>query len=302
MTNEELVEMIRNSSGQDQGDYLGMLYNQNYGIIHKICNRYAAYECAEDLEQQSFFGLRIAVERYEPSEGSFINFAAVWIRQSIRRYLDECGSVLRLPVYLRDKLFKYQQLLVECEKMHGREPTNEEIMLQLKVNPLQLKNLKRYLILLQTASTDKPINTEEGTTTILDTLEDPSDPIQNAEDLIDDGIKKEILWSEVDALDADQAEVIRKRYQECETLQSIGTALGVTKEKIRKIESNALRNLRRSDKIRLYENEYYSAKAYNGTGLSSFRLSGYSSTERTALDHLSGITERIIAQFEQDQE
>ena len=90
-TNEELVELVRNSTGKDQENYLAMLYNQNYKIIHKICKNYSAFECIEDLEQEGFIGLQIAVDRYDPGKGAlFLSYATFWIRQSIKRYLDEC--------------------------------------------------------------------------------------------------------------------------------------------------------------------------------------------------------------------
>lgn len=300
-TNEELINLIRNSTGEDQGNYLAILYNQNYGMIHKICKNYSAYECIEDLEQEGFFGLRIAVDRYDPEKGVlFLSYASFWIRQAVRRYLDECGSVLRLPVHLRDQIIQYEQITKKHQREYGRNPTNEELMQALSVDRKKLQQIKNYSVLIRPASLDKVISAEDDSFSLGDMIADPGDQYQDLDDLMDAETKKRMLWDEVDQLGEKQAEVIRKRFQQDLSIKEIAESNGVTEWNVRGIQERALRKLKRSSKIRLYAEEYISAKAYSGTGLSAFRSSGTSATERTALDLYERSLENYCRQLDRE--
>lgn len=293
-TNEVLVDKIRSTTGDEQSNYMLMLFNQNFGLIHTICKRYAAHECIEDLEQESFFGLRIAVDRYDPSEGAFITYATFWIRQCIRRYLDNSGSVLRFPVNVKNEVYRYRKMIATYKKEHGDFPSDYEIMFELKITPEHIKKIKMYSLLIDMDSLDKTIIEGDDSVTLGDAVADPADHFQEINDQIDDEILKKEIWHEVDLLGTDRADVIKRRFRDQETLQTIGDAYGVSKEHIRKIESDALRKLKRSETIQAYSDEYYSAKAYSGCGLSSFRSSGSSVTERTAIDHFIRNIERTM--------
>lgn len=292
-TNEELVEQIRNSTGKDQSDLLMQLYNRNYGMIHKIAKQYSAFESIQDLEQQSFFGLRIAVDRFDAAEGSFITYATFWIRQCIRRYLDNSGSVLRFPVNVKNEVYRYRKMAATYKKEHGDFPSDYEIMFELKITPEHLKKIKMYSLLIDMDSLDKTIIEGDDSVTLGDAVADPADHFQEINDNIDDEILKKEIWHEVDLLGTDRADVIKRRFRDQETLQAIGDAYGVSKERVRKILNDALRKLRLSKKIRQYADEY-SAKAYSGTGLSAFLSSGSSSVERAAIDHYMKTLERTM--------
>lgn len=285
-TNEELVQQIRNSTGSDQSDLLMQLYNRNYGMIHKIARQYSAFESIQDLEQQAFLGLRIAVDRFDAAEGSFINYAAIWIRQSILTYLEECGSVMRLPRHTRQLIFKYNKVVKQYRQTENRDPDDYELMVELQIDRQQVQKLKADVLLMQPYSLNKVISEEDDTYTLEDAVADPADHFQEVDDQIDKKILKDLLWNEVDSLGTDPADVIKRRFRDQETLQAIADAHGLSKERIRKILSDALRKLKRSKKIMAYSDEYI-AKAYSGTGLSAFLTSGSSATERAAIDHYS---------------
>ncbi len=294
LTNEILVDKIRSTTGKEQNDYMLMLFNQNFGLIHTICKRYAEHECIDDLQQEAYFGLRIAVDHYDPSEGSFVGCATLWIRQHVRRYLDNCGSVLRLPVHLREKIYKYRKMIAFYQKEYGDMPTDFEIMDELKISQAQLQKLKVHSLLIETDSLDKSIIEDDDTITLGDAVADPDNCFQALDDQIDDEILKEVLWHEVELLGADHADVIKRRFIDQETLQAIGEAYGLSKERIRQIENDALRKLKRSKKIREQSEERLSAQAYSATGLSAFISSGSSATERTAIDHYMRNIERAM--------
>ncbi len=96
MTNEQIVSEIRN--GYSVTDYMQLLYESNLPLIKKFIKPYAAYEPMEDLVQESYFGLWEAVQHYETSANvRFMTYVEYWIRQSVQRYLEKCGSAMRIP-------------------------------------------------------------------------------------------------------------------------------------------------------------------------------------------------------------
>ena len=96
MDNEQLVARIQ--AGEDEAENMMRLWQQNRGFIAKIARQYAGRAEMEDLEQEGYIGLCEAVRHYDPDKGvPFINYAAFWIRQAMRRYADVCGAAVRLP-------------------------------------------------------------------------------------------------------------------------------------------------------------------------------------------------------------
>lgn len=89
-TNEVLVKLFQDATDhRERMDYLKELYQDNYLFILKVCRKFSAFEEIDDLTQEAFLGLRIAVERYDPDQGvPFVNYAAIWIEQALRRYLE----------------------------------------------------------------------------------------------------------------------------------------------------------------------------------------------------------------------
>ena len=119
MTNEQIVSEIRN--GYSVTDYMQLLYESNLPLIKKFIKPYAAYEPMEDLLQESYFGLWEAVQHYETSANvRFMTYAEYWIRQSVQRYLEKCGSTVRIPSHTRKKIARYKKAVQELEQESGR--------------------------------------------------------------------------------------------------------------------------------------------------------------------------------------
>lgn len=95
MSNEELVERIRN--GYHVTENMQVLYENNLPLIKKFIKPYTYYESEEDLLQEAYFGLWEAVRHYESAENVlFMTYARYWIKQSIQRYMENSGSILRI--------------------------------------------------------------------------------------------------------------------------------------------------------------------------------------------------------------
>ena len=108
MTNEALVERIRN--GYSVTGNMQLLYENNLPLIKRYIKPYTAYEPMEDCLQEAYFGLWEAVKRYETSENVlFMTYAGYWIKQSVQRYIEQCGTVVKIPSHTRQKIARYKK-------------------------------------------------------------------------------------------------------------------------------------------------------------------------------------------------
>lgn len=282
MTNEQLV--IRIKAGIDTADNTLLLWRQNQGYINKIVNRYKNYAEAEDLQQEGFLGLCEGVEHYNPEEGTaFIIYAGYWIRQRIIRYI-KGNDIVRLPEYAQDKVYAYKKMSAQWQQETGRKPIDREIMAYLALNYRQLEQLKKNLVMTNMNSLDVPVGDEEDSSRY--------ELIQGVGDISDEVLEKvqqeqlkAVLWPLVDTLPGKQPAVIRGRFQQGKTLKETGMMIGVTLERARTIESNALRELRkpsRSRQLRPFLDDVHNA-AMKGTGVERFNQTWTSATERVAL-------------------
>ena len=100
VTNEQLVALIR--AGENEADNMLKLWNRNKGFVFKTAKKYSGYAEMDDLMQEGYLGLSEAVRYYDAEKGvPFINYAALWIRQAMQRYIDNSGNVVRIPVMLK---------------------------------------------------------------------------------------------------------------------------------------------------------------------------------------------------------
>ncbi len=167
MTNEQIVSEIRN--GYSVTDNMQLLYESNLPLIKKFIKPYAAYEPVEDLVQESYFGLWEAVQHYETSANvRFMSYAEYWIRQSVQRYLEKCGFVVRIPSHTRQKTALYKKTVQELEQELSRIPTGKEIADRMGISVGLLPNLE--IQIQGVASLDTPL-TDDDNLTLADTVQ-----------------------------------------------------------------------------------------------------------------------------------
>lgn len=284
MTNEQLVVLIKD--GIDVSDNMLQLWQQNRGFINKIAFAYRGYEDIEDLKQQGYIGLCQAVDGYRSEENvPFINYAAFWIRQSMERYIENCGSVVRIPSNEKQRQRKYKKLIHDFKARTGREPTDWEVCHCMQISYKVLEEMKNNARMGQIGSLDNYIG-EDGDNTVADMV--PGD--MDVEGLVLDKVEKEelrqVVWSVVDTLPDKQPRVIRSIYQEGKTLKATGETIGVSKERIRRIRDDALRELRNTNRryrLIAFLPEAVESTAYRHNGSREFERTWTSSTERAAL-------------------
>ena len=253
MSNEQLVEQIRN--GYHVTDSMQRLYEDNLPLIKKFIKPYAYYEPEEDLLQEAYFGLREAVRHYESSENAlFMTYAWYWIKQSIQRYMENSGSVLRISSAYRQKIARYKKTVQEFEQTYGHTPTDEEIAKKLGISIEKVREV--YKISQDPVSLETPIG-EEDDSHLGDFIKD--ERTMGPEEYATIEMLKEELQGVLGTLTDREEKVLRLRFGlddgQCRTLEEVGQIFGVTRERIRQIEAKALRKLRhpsRSRKLKDY--------------------------------------------------
>lgn len=282
MGNEELVLKIQ--SGENKSKNIELLYTQNVKFIRKIAAKYSGYEDIEDLVQEGYFGLVTAAECWSPDKGAnFISYAYYWIRQAIRRYLDNCGSVIRIPTNQKERIFQYRQAVEKFVQDFGRDPSSRELASMLKITIDQIETIRRDAQFLQLKSTNETIAED---LTLEDTIQDPDDEIEGVLDKVQREELSSLLWSLVNELKDIESAVIKKRYKDGRTLRQCGADLGLEFNRVHSIEQGAMNKLRKRKVIKQLEpflEERRAYLAYQGTGLRSFRTTWTSSPERVAM-------------------
>lgn len=284
MTNEQLVSLIKD--GIDVSDNMLQLWEQNRGFINKMALSYRGCEEIEDLEQQGYLGLCQAVDKYDPDEDvPFINYAAFWIRQSMMQYIDNYGSVVRIPSYKQQKQNRYKKFVHDFERQTGRKPTGDETCYYMGIDSGNLEDIQNSIITKQIGSLDSYIS-EDDNMTVGDSVPADMDVESSVLDEIEREELKNIIWPMVDDLPEEQGQVIHLLYREGKTLKYIGELLGVPGGHVQGIKQKALRELRKSKrKKELYAflPEVLGSMAYGHNGLGEFNCTWTSSTELTAL-------------------
>lgn len=283
MTNEQLVICIK--AGENVADNMSQLWEQTRRFIHVMATRYQEQAEIEDLEQEGYLALCRAVRGYNPAAGClFLTYASHWIRQRMVRYIQNNGSI-RIPVHEWEQVQKYKKLEGAFLIRIGRKPTEKEVACYLNVTVKQVRSLKESLRMGQIVSLEKRLQ-EDGEGTVGDMIPGQDNVESAVLDKVEAGELQRILWSEVDELPDELPEVIRARFQRGETLQSIGTYMGVSLERVRQIESKALRELskpHRCRKLRQFLPAETERQAYRHVGISEFNRTWTSSTEFAAV-------------------
>lgn len=285
MDNEQLVARIR--AGEDVAKNMLELYNQNRGFIVKVAKRYQGFAEMEDLLQEGYIGLSEAVSRYDADKNSsFIHYAAFWIRQSMSRYVDNCGSVVRIPVQARGEIREYNRVVREYRKYYGEWPSDCALCRLLGVTREKLQEIRKSVQIGQMRSLSEVLGGDGEEFTLEDSIASDQDLEGDAIREADAAAMKRELWIAVDRLPGNLPEVIKKRFLDGRTLKEISQEWGVTYSKVHDIQNKALRTLRQpgiSRKYRRYYEEYISAECCYHVGVESFQRTWTSEVEREVL-------------------
>lgn len=237
------------SDGQQAREHL---IKANTRLVVSIAKRYIGRGVPFlDLIQEGNLGLMKAVEKYEYQRGfRFSTYATWWIRQTITRAIADQGRTIRVPVHMVDRIRQLYRTTHEMEQRLGRVPTTGELAEEIGINTIKVEWMMRVSWL--PLSLESPINDDDEDSELGMFIEDQvtPTPIQSTyANLLRDKVQ-----AVLDTLPPREARILRLRFGldngRAYTLEEVGQKFGLTRERIRQIESKALRRLRHPRRAR----------------------------------------------------
>lgn len=245
--NQDLIKETNREIKRIQKD----IYLHNVRLIKSIANKYTNNKLTfEDLFQEGSIGMLMAIDKYDLKfDCPFANYAANWVAASIFRLKQKLKGTILIPINMQQKIVKFDRIIDEYKIKYGKEPSDEEVINLLRINSLQLNEIRMSKIISNQLSIDYEIDAEGDNFQLKDIIASDEKTVENVY------IEKEINQSieyliENAGLTRLEKEILLSRMgfnkeNKPLTLETIGKSFSLTRQSIEQRQSRALKKIRK---------------------------------------------------------
>lgn len=265
LTAEQEKQIARRIIHQNDPEARDRMIRSNLRLVVSIAKNYGGRGLAlQDLIEEGNLGLLKAVESFDPEQGArFSTYASWWIKQAIKRALINAVQPIHVPAYMVELVAEFKRISREYEYEFGRQPSIEELAEAMNM-PVEKIRMIRHAVRAFQRPAQNAAGPEGDISPLADMLHDSSTPLPHEPLFARD--EAELLHRLLDAINDRESRILRLRFgldgQEPMTLKEVGERIGLTRERVRQIEGQALQKL--NERLRRVE-EPNQALATNGS-------------------------------------